>query len=326
MVEEIITFVSDEEKYNIPFVDEWIMREEDEIIRFEAKDILLIPVSKMFYGIEQSILDFFVLKKKRCYKDDKFRVHIAIYLNYFEKFFDTDHELISAYAMIKYMIHTEKHYTEDNLMRDVKKYILSPSLRYKFRMMNRYNYSLNLNNYNSKKESSLQYNDTHGMLLMELSLLFNSIIPIIIHYAYAKDIEEIDEFILGYYDYILSLYSIDIYSKLYDTSNTNIDRNKKGNSLWESQDIRGINVTTHTIESTDTLLLNIIPKYVYNNNVIKFNFGAINNTIGYKVLDIGYVHQREMLIITQYSINTRLILQKKMKLYIYRIKLTSKNQ
>ena len=128
MVEEIITFVSDEEKYNIPFVDEWIMREEDEIIRFEAKDILLIPVSKMFYGIEQSILDFFVLKKKRCYKDDKFRVHIAIYLNYFEKFFDTDHELISAYAMIKYMIHTEKHYTEDNLMRDVKKYILSPSV------------------------------------------------------------------------------------------------------------------------------------------------------------------------------------------------------
>ena len=288
MVEEIITFVSDEEKYNIPFVDEWMMREEDEIIRFEAKDILIIPVSKMFYGIEQSILDFFVLKKKRCYKDDKFRVHIAIYLNYFEKFFDTDHELISAYAMIKYMIHTEKHYTEDNLMRDVKKYILSPSLRYKFRMMNRYNYSLNLNNYKGKKESSLQYNNTHGMSLMELSLLFNSIIPIIIHYAYAKDIEEIDEFILGYYDYILSLYSIDIYSKLYDTSNTNIDRNKKGNSLWESQDIRGINVTTHTIESTDTLLLNIIPKYVYNNNVIKFNFGAINNTIGYKVLDIGY--------------------------------------
>ena len=45
-----MTFVSDEEKYNIPFVDEWMMREEDEIIRFEAKDILIIPVSKMFSG------------------------------------------------------------------------------------------------------------------------------------------------------------------------------------------------------------------------------------------------------------------------------------
>ena len=59
MVEEIITFVSDEEKYNIPFVDEWIMREEDEIIRFEAKDILIIPVSRMFYGTDQSILDVY---------------------------------------------------------------------------------------------------------------------------------------------------------------------------------------------------------------------------------------------------------------------------
>ena len=38
---EGITFVSEEERYNnIPFVDEWLMREEDEIIRFEAKDIL----------------------------------------------------------------------------------------------------------------------------------------------------------------------------------------------------------------------------------------------------------------------------------------------
>lgn len=285
---EGITFVSEEERYNnIPFVDEWLMREEDEIIRFEAKDILLIPISKM-YGVDQSILDFFVLKKKRCYNDYKFKYHIAQYLNYFEKYFDTDGELISSYAMIKYLIHTEKHYTEEALMKDVEKYILSPSLRFKFRTMNRYNYSLNLNSYNNKKESSLQYNDTHGLMLMEISLLFNSIIPIIAHYAYIKDIEEVDDFILGYYDNILSMYSIDIYSKLYDTSNTNIDKNRNSNPLWEAQDIRGINVTTHTLESMDTLLLNIIPKYVYNNNIVKLNFSAINNTIGYKIIDIGY--------------------------------------
>lgn len=282
-----VEFISDEEKYSIPFIDEWIMTDEDKIIRYEAKDILIIPVSKL-YGVDQSILDFFVLKKKRCYKSDDFRVHIAIYLNYFEKFFDSDHELISAYAMIKYLIHTNKKYKKEELFRDVKKYLLSPSLRFKVRAMNRYNYSLNLNSYCNTKESALQYNDVHGLLLMELSLLFNIVIPIITHYTYERNVDEVDEFILEMYDEIMSMYSIDIYNKLYETSHTNIDRNKNSNPLWEAQDIRGINVTTHTIDATETLLLNIMPKYVYNNNIIKFNFGAISNTIGYQVIDIGY--------------------------------------
>ena len=282
-----IDFITDEEKFIYPFVDVWIPQEEDKLIRFEAKDVLIIPVSKM-YGVNESVLDFFVLAKKRCYKSDDMRIHSSIYLNYLEKFFDPDHELISCYAMIKFMIDTKKKYSKDDLFRDIKKYLLSASLRYKVRMMNRYNYSLNLNTYINKKDPSLQYNDVHGMVMMEISLLFNVVLPVLTHYTYSRNLEDVDEFILEMYDYILSLYSIDIYNKLYETSLTNIDRNRKYNPLWDAQDIRGINVTTHTIDTSENLLLNIIPKYVYNRNIVNFNFGAISNTIGFQVIDIGY--------------------------------------
>ena len=161
-------------------------------------------------------------------------------------------------------------------------------MMWKIRSMNRYNYSLNLRAYTNKKEPGLQYTDKHGMLLMEISLIFNIILPILTHYCAVNKVENIDDFLLEMYDIVLCMYDVDIYNKLYETALSNVIRNKKKNPIWDMQDIRGTNTTTHTISTVENLIKNIIPKYVYNENIVNFNFRSILKNIGYQVTDIGY--------------------------------------
>lgn len=275
----------------IPFIDEWLpLTDEDKLIRWEAKDVLIMPIGMMYGCQRQSLLDFFYVCKKRSYRNDKVRMHTALYLNYFEKFFDEDHELLSVYGSIKYMIDSEKSYNKDNLFNDIKKYILSPTIRYKVKCLNRYNYSLNLSTYRNSTNEGLQYTDAHGLILMEISMLFNMIYPLLTHFLYIRNSQdtETDDFLLEMYDHILDLYDVDIYSKLYETSSTNIKRHKNNNPIWEKQDIRGKNVTTHTLYTVENLILNGIVKYVYNNNLVKYNVSIISGSSDWQITNIDY--------------------------------------
>ena len=101
-----------------------------------------------------------------------------------------------------------------------------------------------------------------------------------------------DMFILSIYDILLNIpiYSdVDIYSKLYETAITNVQTSyKRDTGLWEQQDIRAKNITTHALSSIENILLNVLPKYVYNKNIISLNFGSINNNNGYQVTGIRW--------------------------------------
>jgi hypothetical protein len=85
------------------------------------------------------------------------------------------------------------------------------------------------------------------------------------------------------------MFDVDIYNKLYETSNSNINRNRQTHGvLWDMQDIRGKNVTTHSLYSVENIILNIMPKYKYCENIVHFNYRSIVNNTGYQVTDIGY--------------------------------------
>lgn len=274
-----------------PFIDQWIpITDEDKVIKWEAKDILIMPISALFGFEKQTLLDFFYLTPKRGYRLDKVRLHTSLYLNYFEKFFDQDHELITVYANIKYMIDNIKEYEQEHLFNDIKQYVLSPSLRIKVRELNEYNYSLNLQTYVNKKNPVLQYNDSHGKLLMELSFLFNMVYPLLTHFLYARqpvDVET-DEFIMEMYDYIMDMYDVDIYNKIYETSSTNINKHRNSHPIWEKQDIRGKNVTTHSLYTAENIILNGIVKYVYNQNIVSYNVSIIGGSNDFQITDIDY--------------------------------------
>ena len=87
----------------------------------------------------------------------------------------------------------------------------------------------------------------------------NMIIPLITHYIHVNKITAVNDFILQAFDILLNdLFDVDICNKLFETAVSNISRNEKHNSgLWKKQDIRGKNVTTHSISSVNNIILNI---------------------------------------------------------------------
>lgn len=274
-------------------VDNWVPEREDIIFK-SCKGSLLLPVAQ-YYGVDNENLNIFSLAPKRCYNGNTMREHLPKYLNYFLKYYDQDRELLFAYFAMKYMIDYHGDiYEKEQFIMDIRNMILSPSILNKSRVMNEDNYNLNLDdkNYRNDKNPALQYQDRHAKALMWISLLMNMVIPLTTHYILIKNIEDVDQFLLQVFEVIMDLTDIDIAAKLYETCNSNIERNAKAHSgLWMLQDIRAKNTTTLSSDSLVNIILNIIPKYVYSDNIISLNFSAIKNSVYFQVTGIKYEHQ-----------------------------------
>ena len=80
-------------KRNIILIDEWIPSEQDMIFK-QVKGAFIAPLQERF-NVSSSNISIFSLSGKRSYNSDAMRQHLVHYLNYFEKFYDTDKELIS---------------------------------------------------------------------------------------------------------------------------------------------------------------------------------------------------------------------------------------
>lgn len=271
-------------------VDEWIPEEEDMIFN-QTKGAILLPVSD-FYNVreqDKGMLDAFVLSSSRCYNSDKMREHFVQYLNYFLKFYDSDKELLSIYFRIKYLIDYEKAYSKEAFMYDIDKYIISNNLLYKVRRMNNDNYKLKLV-YKYSKNPVLQYNDEHALALMEISILMVILIPLLTHFIYKNNVVNVKTFLLETFDKLIFMHSsIDIYSKLYETVMSIVNRSAEPHKvLWGMQAIRGKNPSTLGIYTVNNIIRQIIPKYTYADNIICYNYRSILRTLDHQIIDIGY--------------------------------------
>ena len=274
-------------------VDDWVPAEEDKIFK-TCKGALVLPVSK-YFDVDNDALDKFILSTKRCYNGKTMLHHLPLYMNYFEKFYDIDKEYLITLFRFKYLIDYQKDYSKEMFISDLRRYIMSDSLMIKAHLMNEDNYCLQLDQkkYKNDKNPSLQYTDRHAKALMWMSLVVNMMIPLLTHYAYMNKITDVNSFLLQVYEMILEFIDrtmgIDLYSKLYETAISNISKNSKDNAtLWDMQDIRGLNVTTHSLESVNNILLNIIPKYIYCKNIVFLNYSSIRRSTGYQITEIGY--------------------------------------
>lgn len=291
-------------------VDDWIPREEEKIFR-ENKNAIYLPVSQ-FYGVEPNLsFDSFVMNPKRCYNTQPVRSHICHYVNYFERFYDTDHELLLYYYRMKFLIdygYTDENgntrpYTISDFYYDIKRYILSESIYAKVWKMNIDNFNLVLN-YKNKTNAGLQYTELHGKYLMEISFMMNVLIPLMMHFIYRNRIlnnKNIESVILTVYNWLFERYTnvelmnkiglepADMFSKLYETTNTTMIRSFINDPiLWEMCVIRGMDPTINSLEAVNTLIVQVMPKYNYNQNIVMYNFTSISNTIRYNVSDIAY--------------------------------------
>lgn len=135
-------------------VDQWIPNDEDKIFK-TSKGVITLDVSKYFGLDERRDLNAFIISLKRSYNNPKMREHTVHYLNYFEKFYDLDHELLIIYYRLKYLIDYEPMYTMEAFFYDLNRYILHGNIAIKVGYMNRDNYMLSLT-YKNRRNNGLQ--------------------------------------------------------------------------------------------------------------------------------------------------------------------------
>lgn len=279
------------QKEMIPCVDEW-KPAPNEIYFTNAKDIILAPIAAHFHIDEPNPrINYFWIKPKKSYNSDLLRDHCCHYINYFEKYFDVEKEYFVNLCHLKFLVDYANGYSISNFMIDINRYILQPSIYEKVRLMVEANYSLKLS-YKSANNPQLQYTDDHAKVLLQASILMNLCIPIICHFAYSRKLGDIDEFLLDVYDNILyapQFSGCNITAKLYETSISNVNRNAKNNAIiWAKQDIRGKDTITHSMGAVRNIILNIMPKYTFSQNMVSLNYTSIQKSNKYQVTDIQY--------------------------------------
>lgn len=302
---------------NQPPIDEWKPAPEDRIFT-HIRGSIIVPIHKLFGmsddDVSNNMIDYFCVSPKRCYNSDTkikkedgsvaigFREHCTNYLNYFEKYYDTDYQLVNLYARIKYMIDCcTSAYTLNSFLHDLWKYLINPNasaiamdLNCKLDKMNIEQYNLELN-YKNNKSPVLEYSDYHAKILMKMSVMQNIMIPMLTHFIARNKIDgtKIKQVLLKAFDMLFKItndiYKVDLVAKIFETTSSNVIKNTNNNAtLWDMQIIRGRNSTTHSMETLENIILQIIPKYAYNKNIIHFNYNAINRDIKFRVTDVPY--------------------------------------
>lgn len=153
---EPMEFYGEKEPF-IP-VDDWQPTCPEEEIFKTVRGAIMMDVSGCFGLDPNPQLDSFIMSTKRSYNNPDMRAHTVQYLNYFEKYYDREHELPIIYSRIKYLIDCEPAYTKEAFLYDLERYIMRNSISIKVGFMNRDNYALNLT-YKNQKNPNLQYSD-----------------------------------------------------------------------------------------------------------------------------------------------------------------------
>ena len=298
-----------------PPIDQWQPTEPGDRIFSHIRGAVIAPVHK-FYNMSDedaanNMIDYFYVTSKRCYNSDTkikdgevslgFRDHCTNYMNYFEKYYDTQKQLLGLYAQLKYFIDCEPRYNLDMFLHDLWKNFINPNASYTSQYlnccldkMNIEQYNLELN-YKNNKSPVLEYNDFHAKIMLKISVMQNMMIPLLTHFITKKKIPqaEIKNVLLKAFDLLFQIcnkiYNVDLGSKIYETTTSNVNKNMNNNGvLWDMQIIRGRNSTTHSVETVENIIMQIIPKYTYNKNIIHFNYNAINRDIKFRVTEVPY--------------------------------------
>ena len=90
---------------------------------------------------------------------------------------------------------------------------------------------------------------------------------------YMRKVTNTTDFLLSVYDVLIHIFpKVDVYNKLYETAISNVLRTAKRNQvIWNMQDIRGINPSIHSLQSVQNVLINIMPKYKFDGNLVHLN-------------------------------------------------------
>lgn len=298
-----------EEPKQFVYVDDWVQQPEDMVFTHVKGAIKVNSICDIFSLPKDSPIAYFIMSKKRSYNSDTvvkdngelsigFRDHCTKYLNYFEKFYDTEKYLVTVYSQIKYMTEYQDEYNEEGFINDLLRYIINHEsailFHYQVERFVEDNYHDHLT-YKNVKNPCLEYNDFHAKILMKISFIQNCIIPLIMQFVYVKNYStsEIERILMRSFDLIFvdsyKKFHVDMIAKLFETVFSNVNKNVNNNKiLWDMQEIRSRNNTTQSMATIENIVTKIIPKYTFSKHIIHFNYGVITSDIRFNVTGVPY--------------------------------------
>ena len=239
------------------------------------KGFLYIPFDEIFKEKDLSFLNEFNLKRKRTY------VNISeLICTYNNKLLSMDHSkyIIMNYLLLKYKINSDKYKTNEEFISDLYHVLFIEN-----------NYQFELDKKEIKKYNpGLQFTDTHAKILHMISTSMKLIIPLLLEYAFIKNVDVLDfnEFILQCYDPLFTMFikndETDLANKLYQSVYSRVIATKySDNTFWSYCTSIGFSPEELTFNLTKKLMIDIVPKYKFSENIISFNHVVVNNSIEY---------------------------------------------
>lgn len=272
-------------KEGVTAVDLWEMKPEDNIVGYSGKT-LIIPFNDIFKRDTVETFNVFDISLKEAYY--KQLDVITLYINYFLKFYDPDHELIMAYLKLKYIIDVAdtKNIKRESMIDLIMEWLFTDSICAKIAKMSQDNYRVDLNADNQKKRKSskkvyppaLQFNEHHAEILMRVSVSIKFIIPVVLHYI--KVFKSKKESKDNLYKYYMPLFrnpvltdDVNILGKLRHTIASRVNSySKPDRGIYDKHEAVGSSVETF-IEDLfhKNLITDTVFSYRYNGNIISYN-------------------------------------------------------
>lgn len=291
---------SDKEKIRFRPLTKWKPRETDKYATYDG-GIFIMRFEKAFIDKDNIIqkYDRFLIKKASY---EKQLPEITKYINYFLRFFDTDHELIIAHLKLKYEIDCKNRFTEENvdeLIALLYELLFTPTMVQKVNMMVKENYFADIESSEESKkykvsskqyQESLEFTNKHVKLLLRISFGMKCICPILFHFIHLqkikldKDSKLVYKFYRKLFDIFCEDENVNMYNKLFVYVKAKVQENKSHNNMIYSQrDILGNDVYT--------IIDLFMKKVLISENMVKFKLTEKKDskTGKYKENVIGFI-------------------------------------
>lgn len=250
--------------------------------RSSEKNTIEVPFEKIFKK-DVAFLDKFHINKKRTYCNI---MDIIIQSNNDILKYDKNNEFLFNYLAVKFKI-DKGVYTDETFIKELYKTVITKEFIQAVEHYVEKNYQFDLDSKQMAKfNEGLQFTDNHSKILLKISVGMKFVIPLILHYIYFNPStqEDLGEYLLLSFDPLFDIFSpnVDIINKLYESVYSRVIVTRYSDrTFWYYCEVMGYSIEQLTNNLVKKLIVDIIPKYEFEKNVISLNHVFINNNIEY---------------------------------------------
>lgn len=246
--------------------------ERNGVVTYDGK-IVIVPFNELFNKPIPDEMNRFLIKKNSYVNSIDI---ISDTINYFLKYYDTEHEIITAYLKLRYLSsNKDKNIKKEEFISYVYAYLFTDSIISKIKQLVDDNYELDIDNdpLSAKFSDESRWTDEHSKILYRITIGIRLLIAPVFHYLNTKNLMSPDNIYI-FYEKLLDIMSeqdINIYNKLWIMIHNRCQSSVKNHpTLWGDREIYSETVTTRAITLLRrNLIVDSVWKFSFNKNIIK---------------------------------------------------------